>query len=56
MGLKFVLDIRNLWNSQEVTSLSDIVESQAAIGNPNFNKITSYQDPRQWRFGVIWDF
>ncbi len=56
MGLKFVLDVRNMWNSQEVTALSDIVESQAAIGNPNFNKITGYQEPRQWRFGVIFDF
>ncbi len=56
MGLKFVLDVRNMWNAQEVTALSDIVESQAAIGNPNFNKITAYQEPRQYRFGVIFDF
>jgi len=55
-NLKFVLDVRNMWNAQEATSLDDAVESQAAILNPNFNFINGYQEPRQYRFGVIFDF
>jgi hypothetical protein len=55
-GLKFVFDVRNLFNSLEATGLDDAVESQAAILNVNFNKINAYQEPRQFRLGVIFDF
>ena len=55
-NLKFVFDVRNLFNSLEATSLDDAVEAQAAILNVNFNKINAYQEPRQYRLGVIFDF
>lgn len=55
-NLKITLDVENLFNSQEVFTLNDNVELTAAVPDPTFNKITSYQLPRSIRFGVVWDF
>ncbi|MBP7148786.1 MAG: TonB-dependent receptor [Acidobacteria bacterium] len=54
--LKLTLDVFNVFNNQEVELLNDAVESQAALLNPNFNKILSYQAPRFVRVAAIWDW
>ncbi|MET1160974.1 MAG: Oar protein, partial [Pseudoxanthomonas sp.] len=56
-GLQFKVDIFNVFDSQEVTSVSEIAED-AVTGLPvsTYLMPTSYQQPRSVRFMVQYDF
>ena len=56
-GLQFKVDIFNVFNSQEVTSVNEVAEV-AATGAPSETYLapTSFQAPRAVRFMVQYDF
>jgi hypothetical protein len=56
-GLQFKMDVFNVFNSQKVTSVSEVAED-SATGNPLSTYLLprSYQAPRSVRFMVQYDF
>ncbi|MEK7799207.1 MAG: hypothetical protein AAB297_05220, partial [Acidobacteriota bacterium] len=54
--LTFILDISNVFQSQEPTLFDDNVELTAGVTDPDFLKPLQYQSPRQWRLAARWDF
>lgn len=56
-GLQFKMDIFNVFNSQEITSVNEIAED-GTTGLPleNYLVPTSFQAPRTFRFMVQYDF
>ncbi len=54
--LTLVLDVFNVFKSQEPTLFDDNVELTAGVTDPDFLKPLQYQSPRQWRLAARWDF
>ncbi len=54
--MTFMLDVFNLFQSQEATAFEDTVELTAGVTDPDFLKPIQYQAPRQWRLAARWDF
>ncbi|KRG70136.1 TonB-dependent receptor [Pseudoxanthomonas dokdonensis] len=56
-GLQFKMDVFNVFDTQEVTSVNEIAED-GSTGLPQANYLvpTSYQAPRTFRFMVQYDF
>jgi outer membrane receptor for ferrienterochelin and colicin len=55
-SIRFMFDIFNVFQTQEVIDFDDDVEIQAGVTNPDFLKPTDYQAPRIYRFAARWDF
>jgi hypothetical protein len=51
-----MLDVFNLFQTQEATAFEDTVELTAGVTDPDFLKPIQYQAPRQWRLAARWDF
>src|SRR6266581_609686 len=51
-----MLDVFNIFQSQEATLYDDNVELVAGVTDPDFLKPLQYQSPRQWRLAARWDF
>ena len=51
-----MLDVFNVFHSQEATLYDDNIELTAGVTDPDFLKPLQYQAPRQWRLAVRWDF
>ena len=54
--MTLMLDVFNLFQSQEATGFEDTVELTAGVTDPDFLKPIQYQTPRQWRLAARWDF
>ena len=54
--LSFMLDVFNVFRSQEPTAFDDNIELTAGVTDPDFLKPVQYQAPRQWRLAAKWDF
>jgi carboxypeptidase family protein len=54
--LTVMLDVFNIFQSQEATLYDDNVELTAGVTDPDFLKPVQYQSPRQWRLAARWDF
>jgi hypothetical protein len=54
--LTFMLDVFNVFQSQEALTYNDNVELTAGVTDPDFLKATGYQPPRSWRLAMRWDF
>ncbi len=54
--LTVMLDVFNVFQSQEATLYDDNVELTAGVTDPDFLKPVQYQSPRQWRLSARWDF
>ena len=54
--MTLMLDVFNLFQSQEATAFEDTVELTAGVTDPDFLKPIQYQAPRQWRLAARWDF
>jgi len=51
-----VLDVFNLFNSQDAIDYDQNTEIRPQIDNPDFGLRTLYQSPRSVRLGVRFDF
>src|SRR5262245_13986451 len=51
-----MLDVFNVFHSQEATLYDDNIELTAGVTDPDFLKPVQYQAPRQWRLSARWDF
>ena len=54
--LSVMLDVFNIFQSQEATLYDDNVELTAGVTDPDFLKPVQYQAPRQWRLAARWEF
>ena len=54
--LSVMLDVFNVFQSQEATLYDDNVELTAGVTDPDFLKPVQYQAPRQWRLAARWEF
>jgi hypothetical protein len=54
--INFMLDIFNVFQTQEVLTFVDTIELQAGVPDPDFLKPLTYQAPRSWRLAARWDF
>ena len=54
--LTVMLDVFNIFQSQEATLYDDNIELTAGVTDPDFLKPIQYQAPRQWRLAARWDF
>jgi outer membrane receptor protein involved in Fe transport len=54
--LVLVLDVFNLFNSQDAIDYDQNTEIRPQIDNPDFGLRTLYQSPRSVRLGVRFDF
>jgi outer membrane receptor for ferrienterochelin and colicin len=54
--LSVMLDIFNVFRTQEPTAFDDNIELTAGVTDPDFLKPIQYQAPRQWRLAAKWDF
>jgi hypothetical protein len=54
--IRFMVDVFNVFQTQEVTTFDDFVELRAGVTDPDFLKPIEYQNPRTWRLAARWDF
>jgi len=51
-GLRPVVDVFNLFDTQEVLDYDNYTESQFLVRNPDVGRVIAYQTPREVRLGL----